>query len=194
MEEDSTPAAPQELTEEENRMDREGGPSQPRSQGRKRKLVLAVEGEEEPEGLDTTPEKKKGPARRKVTPLNKRPKEAGEDEEETGDEGDQEQGMPAGAEPVQEAGPSGNEPAERREPLQMEDMLLQQGCSDVGTRTFASGRPLDVDVPIPASSDFEKPTADGGFTTADGGFTSADGVRTANGAIRRLDRSDGGFC
>ena len=33
--------------------------------------------------------------------------------------------MPAGAEPVQEAGPSGNVPAERREPLRMEDMLLQ---------------------------------------------------------------------
>ena len=60
-----------------------------------------------------------------MTPLNKRPKEAGEDEEETGDEGDREQGMPAGAEPVQEAGPSGNVPAEQGEPLRVEDMLLQ---------------------------------------------------------------------
>ena len=71
-----------------------------------------------------------------------------------------------------------------------------QGCSDAGTRTFASGRPLDVDVPVPASGDFEKSTADGGFTTADGGFTSADGsrgFRTADGAIGRLDRSDGGL-
>jgi hypothetical protein len=33
--------------------------------------------------------------------------------------------MPAEAEPVQEAGPSGNVPAERRKPLRMEEMLLQ---------------------------------------------------------------------
>ena len=60
-----------------------------------------------------------------------------------------------------------------------------QGCSDAGTRTFASGRPLDVDVPVSASGDFEKCTADGGFTTADGGFTPADGDRTAGQVGRR---------
>jgi hypothetical protein len=64
---------------------------------------------------------------------------------------------------------------------------MAQGCSDAGTRTFASGRPLDVDVPVPASGDFEKSKADGGFTSADGNRR----FRTADGAIGRLDRSDG---
>ena len=31
-----------------------------------------------------------------------------------------------------------------------------QGCFDVGTRTSTSGRPLDVDVRVPASADLEK--------------------------------------
>jgi hypothetical protein len=106
MEEDPPPVAPHGRPATGNQPDQEAGPSQVRLPGLKRKLVLTAE-EEEPEGPETTPRKDKGPARNKTTPLNKCPKEVGDDGEEIGEEGDPEQGPPMREEPEQEAGPSG---------------------------------------------------------------------------------------
>jgi hypothetical protein len=90
MDEDRAPEAPQERLAKGKQPAEEVGPSQVRLPGLKRKLVLIEE--EEPEGLETTPWKDKRPARRKTTPLNKRPKEVGDDGEETGEEGDRRHG------------------------------------------------------------------------------------------------------
>jgi hypothetical protein len=87
-------------------------------------MLVLIE-EEEPEGPETTPQKDKGPARRKTTPLNKRPKEAGDDGEETGEKGDRRQGPPLEEEPEQEAGRSGGVQEEGEAPLRAENMLLQ---------------------------------------------------------------------
>ena len=74
---------------------------------------------------ETTPQKKKMKARRKTTLLDQRPKEAGDDEEETGEEGDRGQGPPTNEEPVREAGPSGGTQEEGEAPLRLENILLK---------------------------------------------------------------------
>ena len=127
MEAEPVPVSPRAPPVEVNRPE-EGGPSQVRPQGhsdRKRKLILTSEGDEEPGVQETTPQKKKLKARRKTTPLNQRPKEAGDDEEETGEEGDREQGPPTGEEPVREAGPSGGTQEEGEAPLRLENIILK---------------------------------------------------------------------
>jgi hypothetical protein len=123
MEEDPTPETPRERRAKGKQPAEEAGPSRVQLPSLKRKLVLTDE--EEPEDPETTPRKDKGPARKKTTPLNKRPREATEEGEDTGEEGAQEQGPPVEGGPEQEAGPSGGIQQEGEIPLRAEDVILK---------------------------------------------------------------------
>ncbi len=121
--EDPAPEDPRERLRKGKQPEEEAGTSRVPLPGMKRKLVLIEE--EEPEGPENTPRKDKGPVRKKTTPLNKRPKEAGDDGEETGEEDNRRQETPLEEEPVQEEGPPGDVQEETEVPLRAEHIILQ---------------------------------------------------------------------